>query len=32
MPVYVAAKLPSELLGIRRAKFLSKFDLIGLSC
>ena len=27
-----AAKLLSELLGIRRAKFLSKFDSIGLSC
>jgi len=25
-----AAKPPTELLGIRRAKFLSKFDLIGL--
>jgi len=27
-----AAKLPSELLGICRAKFLSEFDSIGLFC
>jgi len=27
-----AVKLPSELLGSRRAKFLSKFELFGLLC